>query len=110
MDHLRKGDLALVEALDAGDVVTHPFVIGEIACGWLRHRTTTLQLLRRLPSAPIATQSEALAFIEAHELGGRGIGWVDVHLLASAALSNGFRLRTLDRRLAEVAREMKLGD
>ncbi len=89
-------------------VSTHPFVIGELACGQLRNRDELLGLLRHLPTVSTATDEEALHFIEAHRLMARGIGYVDVHLLASIALTRGAQLWTRDRRLGEVAREMGL--
>ena len=85
IDHFRSNDPALVSALTAGFVSTHPFVIGELACGSLKNRGELIALLQQLPSAPVATNAEALAFIEGRSLMGRGIGYVDVHLLASAA-------------------------
>lgn len=110
VDHLRRGMPALAEALDAGGVLMHPFVRGELACGHLRNRAEVLQLLGDLPPAPIATDAEALAFIERRALMGRGIGYIDVHLLAATALAAQARLWTLDRRLAAVAEELRLGD
>ena len=89
-------------------VWTHPLVIGELACGQLRNRDELLGLLRQLPKVSTATDEEALQFIEAHRLMARGIGCVDVHLLASVALTWGAQLWTHDRRLGEVAREMGL--
>jgi hypothetical protein len=108
VDHLRVGDDALGGALEAGHVLTHPFVIGELACGSLRNRRQVLALLGRVPAAPVATQAEALEFLEGHALMGRGIGFVDVHLLASAALAAPARLWTRDRRLAEIATRLDL--
>lgn len=108
VDHLRSGNAALEAALENGDVITHPFVIGELACGNLRDRRELLGLLDALPSAPVATSAEALGFIERHRLMGRGIGYVDVHLLASALLAGDARLWTLDRRLAAIASALKL--
>lgn len=89
-------------------VLMHPFVLGEMACGRMRNREEVLRLLRGLPSAPLASDEEALAFIEAHGLMGCGIGYVDVHLLAATALAGGAGLWSRDRRLAEVAGEMGL--
>jgi hypothetical protein len=86
----------------------HPFVIGELACGNLRNRHELLSLWANLPSAPGATDREALAFIERHKLMGAGLGWVDVHLLASAALAGDARLWTKDRQLATVAARLDL--
>ena len=109
VDHLRSSDLALAAALDARRVLSHPFVIGEIACGNLRHRGEILELLGRLPSAPVATHPETLRFVEQRALFGRGIGFVDVHLLVATTLASPARLWTRDRRLAAVAAEFDLG-
>jgi predicted nucleic acid-binding protein len=108
VDHLRSNDPALVSALEAGAVFTHPFVVGELACGNLRNRREVIALLQDLPGAPVASDAEALAFIEARSLMGRGIGYVDVHLLASAALAGDARLWTRDLRLAGVATDLQL--
>jgi len=103
VDHLRTGDSDLATALEQGLVFTHPFIVGELACGRIRNRTEVLGLLQRLPNSPVATDDEVLRYIEAHHLMGQGLGYVDVHLLAAAALSGTLRLWTRDRRLAEVA-------
>ena len=103
IDHLRRGDPALARELDAGSVLMHPIVIGEIACGTLRRRSEILGLLRQMQPAPVATDDEALAFIERRSLAGRGIGYADVQLLASVALGADLRLWTRDRHLAKVA-------
>jgi len=110
VEHLRAGQQALAALLDENLVVVHPFVIGELACGNLRNRGALLALLGKLPRAAVATDEEALHFIESHRLMGRGIGYVDVHLLASAALLGDGRLWTRDRRLAKVTAELKLAD
>ncbi len=107
VDHLRSTDPALVRALNAGVVVTHPFVVGELACGNLANRAEVLGLLQDLPVASVATDSEALACIEARSLMGRGIGYVDVHLLASATLGDHL-LWTRDRRLVGVTADLHL--
>lgn len=106
--HLRDGDAHLAAALGRAEVWTHPWVIGELACGRLSNRATVLELLRALPMTPVAGVDEALALIERRSLMGRGIGWVDVQLLASALLA-GIRVWTLDRRLAAVAAELGVG-
>jgi hypothetical protein len=108
VEHLRSGNATLTSELEAGRVVAHPFVVGELACGTLRNRREVLDLLGRLPSVPIATHGEALDFIERRALMGRGIGLVDLHLLASAALAAPARLWTRDRRLAAVALDLDL--
>ena len=103
VDHLRRGDAALVALLERSAVVMHPFVLGELACGSLQDRSAVLGLLRDLPAAEVATSSEVLHCIERHALHGRGIGYVDVHLLASVLLMPGAALWTRDRRLHQVA-------
>jgi predicted nucleic acid-binding protein len=108
IDHLRRGDPSLVTALELGRVLIHPFVVGELACGTLNRRAEILTLLRELPPAPVATDDEALEFIERRGLMGRGIGYVDVHLLASVALAGDARLWTRDKRLAAVASKLAL--
>ena len=108
IDHLRKGASALSAALEREEVMTHPFVIGELACGSLENRRELLELLAALPSAVVATGEEALHLIEQHRLMGRGIGWVDVHLLASVKLTEAAQLWTRDKRLHAVATELRI--
>lgn len=108
VEHLRSGSDRLSAALDSGQVLTHPFVVGELACGNLRNRVEVLELLDALPASPVATEAEARRFLERRSLMGRGIGYIDVHLLASTALGGGDILWTLDRRLAAVAAELGL--
>jgi predicted nucleic acid-binding protein len=103
--HLREGDARLAAALERAEVWTHPWVVGELACGRLSDRATVLELLRALPTTPVASFDEVLALIERRSLMGRGIGWADVQLLASALLA-GLPIWTLDRRLAAVAAEL----
>jgi predicted nucleic acid-binding protein len=107
VDHLRAGNAALAGLLGRGSVLMHTFIIGEIACCRLVDRTSTLGLLQDLPAAAIAEPDEVLRFIEHRKLHGRGIGYVDVHLLASAAIA-GARLWTRDRRLRAVAGDLAL--
>ena len=108
IDHLRKGLPALAAALEEGRVMMHPFVLGELACGNLRNREEVLQLLSDLPAAPTVTEREVLGFIDRRALMGRGIGYIDVHLLASAALAGAAGLWTRDKRLATVAADLEL--
>ena len=105
IDHLRSGYRLLIEALERDAVVMHPFVVGEIACGSLTNRASILDLLQQLPMATVAESDEVLGFIESHKLHGKGIGYIDVHLLASAAIG-GAKLWTRDRRLDAVARKL----
>lgn len=108
VDHLRDGTPALAAALEQGRVLMHPFILGELACGNLKNRGEVLQLLGELPAAPMATDPEALDFIEWRALMGRGIGYVDVHLLASVALAGTAQFWTRDKRLAAVAADLEL--
>lgn len=108
IDHLRHSDLRLVDALEGGQVLMHPFVLGELACGCLTRRDEVLALLAALPAAPVATESEALGLIARHRLMGRGIGYIDVHLLAATALSSEARLWTRDKRLEAIAADLRL--
>lgn len=103
VDHLRRGDPRLVDLLDRSIVFMHPFVVGEIACGSLNDRVSVLELLQDLPVALVAQGDEVLRFIERHDLHGKGIGYIDVHLLASVALTEGARLWTRDKKLRLVA-------
>jgi hypothetical protein len=103
VEHLRFGVPALAALLDDGQVLMHPFVLGELACGNLKNRRVVLDLLVRLPAATTATDFEALRLIEGHALMGRGIGYIDVHLLAAARLGGTVGLWTRDSRLAEAA-------
>ncbi|MEN8166078.1 MAG: type II toxin-antitoxin system VapC family toxin [Pseudomonadota bacterium] len=108
IDHLRNGDEQLVTLLNESKVLLHPFVIGELACGNLRNRTEVLRLLKDLPQAVIATDSEVLFFIKRHQLMGRGIGYIDAHLMASLALAEHSRLWTRDKRLIAVSAALNL--
>lgn len=98
----------LKSLLDKAQVLSHPFVIGEIACGSLRRRAEVIALLRELPRAHCASDDEVLFFIEQHRLMGRGIGYIDAHLLASVSLTQAAFLWTRDKRLAGVAQRLKL--
>ena len=108
VDHLRRGDAALVAALNANTVVVHAFVVGELACGQIKARHQVLSLVRSLMRLVAATEDEALYFLERHRLFGRGLGYIDVHLLAGAALNQDARLWTRDKRLRTVAAELGL--
>jgi predicted nucleic acid-binding protein len=108
IDHLQRGDAVLAELLNAGRVLTHPFVIGELALGHLRQRAVILGALAALPRAEVAQEAEVLHFIDLKILFGRGIGYVDVHLLAAVRLTAGAELWTKDNRLNQVADELGL--
>ena len=102
ISHFRYGNTALPELLDAALVLVHPFVISELACGSLKNRRQILAYLTAVPFAVEASNDEALRLIDAHKLWGQGLGWIDVHLIASALLSK-CRLYTLDQNLEKIA-------
>jgi predicted nucleic acid-binding protein len=103
VDHLRAADVALIALLGAGQVLAHPFALGELALGKLRQRDLILGALRDLPQASVATDAEVLHFIDRHALHGLGIGYVDAHLLAAVQLTTGATVWTRDKRLLAVA-------
>jgi predicted nucleic acid-binding protein len=106
VDHLRSGDEHLATLLNQGKVLMHPFVMGELSLGSLANRATVLELLRGLPSAAVAGPSESLLLVDRHKLHGRGIGYVDLHLLASTLMSDGATLWSRDKRLILIAGEL----
>jgi predicted nucleic acid-binding protein len=108
IDHLRKANAKLSARLDDSGVLTHPFIVGELALGHLRKREAVLRDLTNLPLVTTATDAEVLRFIENERLFGRGIGYVDAHLLASARLTPGTRLWTKDKRLHAIAARLNL--
>jgi predicted nucleic acid-binding protein len=105
VSHFRETHDGLVELLNNGEVVCHPFIIGELACGNLKNRTSILALLEALPTVLVAEHEELLSFIEERRVMGKGLGYVDVHLLA-ASLLTGVPLWTLDNRLSRVTEEL----
>jgi predicted nucleic acid-binding protein len=105
IEHLRHGSERLVSLLEDGLVACHPFVIGELACGYVTRRDEMLALLGRLPMLAPVSHDEALQFVEARSLAGSGLGWVDVHLLAAARLV-GAGLWTADARLKKIANRL----
>jgi predicted nucleic acid-binding protein len=102
VSHLRIGDARLNALLQEEEVICHPFIVGELACGNIKNRTEVLTLLQALPMARMAKKEEVLRFIESHGLMGVGLGLIDVHLLASALLSKA-RLWTTDKPLREAS-------
>lgn len=102
INHLRRADERLRQLLADGQVVSHPFVVGELDCGRFAHRDEVLRLLERLPALEPVSNREARAFLDANHLAGSGIGWVDVHLLAAARLAR-IHIMTADKALARVA-------
>ena len=106
IDHFRSEDLYLASLLDRNEILIHPMVIGELACGNVSNRTEVFSMLRLLSRVPVTSDGEVLFFIEYHQLMGRGIGYIDAHLLASAAMSSPTQLWSKDRRLMELAGEL----
>ena len=106
IDHLRSGEQHLSSLLDHGQILVHPMVIGELACSNVSNRTEVFSHLRSLPQAPVATDDEVLFFIEYHQLMGRGIGYIDAHLLTSTVMASPARLWSNDRRLMGLASEL----
>ena len=108
VDHLRKGDDTLIRELGNTMVLSHPFVVGELALGNLSNRVEILSLLNTLPKARTASDAEVLHLVESRQLMGRGIGLVDAHLLASVLLSHSTKLWTRDKKLRLLAAEFGL--
>jgi len=108
VDHLRAGDAALSELLNGGMVLTHPMVIGELAMGALRERKVVLHTLQNLPHATVASDPEVLVFIDHEGLHGRGVGYIDAHLLAAVRLTPDTSLWTRDKKLLAVAIALSL--
>ncbi len=107
ISHFRKGNAQLQDFLIEGKVACHPFIIGELACGNLKNRQEILALLEALPKTVLAGHEEVLYFIELHRLMGKGLGYIDTHLLASTQLSEVL-LWTLDNNLKDAANELNL--
>jgi predicted nucleic acid-binding protein len=107
VDHLRKDNATLKGLLLAGKAVIHPFIVGELACGNLKNRTEILQLLTELPQAAMADHQEVLTFIESNRLYGKGLGWIDSHLLAAALLSD-LQILTNDKAIGEAAAKLAI--
>ncbi|MBW2266813.1 MAG: type II toxin-antitoxin system VapC family toxin [Deltaproteobacteria bacterium] len=105
--HLRRGSRQLEKLLMDAEVMCHPFIIGELACGNLQNRNEIISLLQSLPMAPTIEFDEFLFFIDRNQLMGKGVGFVDVHVLASAQLT-GVPLWTADKRLKSVADQLEL--
>lgn len=108
IDHLRKTEAQLVQLLGKCEVLMHPFIIGELACGNLQNRQQILMLLENLPKAKQASDVEVLYFIEKNQLMGYGIGYVDAHLFASTAITHEAKIWTRDKRLSRVANSLSL--
>ena len=109
IEYVRSGEPAFASLLNAEQILVHPFVLGELAVGSLKDRARFIETLRDMPQSMIALDDEVLRLIEKRGIFGRGIGYVDAHLLASVMLSAGSRLFTRDKRLARIATALEVG-
>jgi|SRR5579871_6084260 len=107
VNHFRRRDPNLVQTLENGLVLMHPLVLGEIASGNLHRRSEVLSDLQQLPAAVPAEHSEVMHFMEHHKFYASGLGFIDMHLLASALLSH-CRFWTHDSRLVNAATSLKI--
>jgi predicted nucleic acid-binding protein len=108
VSHFRQTNAGLVGLLNDGEVACHPFIVGELACGNLKHGTTILTLLEALPMVIAVEHQEALTFVESRALMGKGLGYIDIHLIASCILT-GLPIWTLDKKLERVADMLHCG-
>ena len=106
--HLREGNAILQTLLNDGEVLCHPCIVGELACGNLKNRSEILSLLQSLPVVIEADHDEVLQFIENNHLMGKGLGYIDMHLIASAMMAES-PIWTLDSKLAGVSDELHIG-
>ena len=107
VDYLRQGDRQLSSLLEKDEVFCHPLIVGELACGRLEPRTEILHRLDLLPKTPLVQNSEAIQFIEEHGLWAKGIGFIDIHILASALLGRA-EFWTRDKRLRLIALDLRI--
>lgn len=108
VDHLRAGCRTLAKLLHEGEVLCHPFIVGELSCGNLQQRREIISLLQALPHLDRVSDDEILYFIEKHRLYGKGLGLVDIHLLASCSVG-ACQLWTKDKRLMKIAEDLGMG-
>lgn len=107
INHFNRNDIKLSDLLKEGKVVIHTFIIGELSCGKIKNRAEILTLLQNLPRTSILTLDEYLVFIESNKLMGKGLGFVDIHLLGSSALT-GSKLFTYDKKFNEAAKSLSI--
>ena len=105
VSHLRDGSVGLENLLNDGEVLCHPFIVGELACGNLKNRDQILIYLQSLPMTTLAEDGEVLKFIENHQLMGKGLGYIDVHLVAAAVLTD-VPLWTFDKILDKITKKI----
>jgi predicted nucleic acid-binding protein len=108
IDFFRAGNIEFEHLLDRQQIATHPFVIGEVALGSLRNPRKTISIMQSMPQAEVASHDEVMHFLDAAELAGKGIGYVDIHLLASTRIAGDMTLWTRDHRLAAAAAELNI--
>jgi predicted nucleic acid-binding protein len=108
IDYLRQGEPLVVEKLRQGQIVMHGMVLGELAIGNFKNRQLLLKRWKSLPMIQAATDEQVLELLETHQLMGRGIGWIDLHLLAAVSLSSNLQLWTRDKRLKTIAEDLNL--
>jgi len=107
VSHLRDGNVGLEKLLNNGEVVSHPFIVGELACGNLKNRHEILSYLQSLPMTILAEDEEVLRFIENNQLMRKGLGYIDFHLIASAVLTD-VPLWTFDKTLEKFTKKIGL--
>ena len=107
INHFRTSDRHLEKLLVHGEVSCHPHIIGELSCGNIKNRQEIISLLQKLPQAPLIEFDEFLYFVAQKKLHGKGIGFVDIHLLASAKLGQ-IPLWTADKRLQYASADLNL--
>ena len=107
MDHFRAGNERLKSLLLDQRVLCHRFIVGELACGTLRNRREILANLKVLPEAHVVDHEEVMSFLETHRLYGKGVGWVDAHLLASTLLTR-CTIWTVDKPLRRAAAALNI--
>jgi len=107
VSHLREGGVGLEKLLNNGEVVCHPFIVGELACGNLKNRHEILTYLQSLPMTILAEDEEVLKFIENNQLIGKGLGYIDIHLIASAVLTD-VPLWTFDKTLDKITKKISI--
>ncbi|NWG04373.1 MAG: PIN domain-containing protein [Syntrophaceae bacterium] len=105
VSHLREGSEGLKKLLNDGEVVCHPFIVGELACGNLKNRREILAYLQSLPMTILAEDEEVLKFIENNQLIGKGLGYIDIHLIASAILTD-VPVWTFDKTLNKITKKI----
>jgi predicted nucleic acid-binding protein len=106
IDHFKNGNNQLIELLDNGEVFCHPFIIGELACGYIKNRQEIITALRALPQSAFIEHDEIMVFIEKNNIMGKGLGYIDIAILGSS-LVTGIPLWTFDQKLNAIAKKFK---